>query len=46
MKFQKGIKLLNVSFNQIQTIPKNSFPKLYELGMIDFSHNNITTIGR
>ena len=46
MKFQKGIKLLNVSFNQIQDIPRSSFPKLYELASIDFSHNNITDVGR
>ena len=46
MKFQKGIKLLNVSFNQIQEIPRSSFPKLYELASIDFSHNNITDVGR
>ena len=46
MKYQKGIKLLNVSYNQIQAIPKSTFPKLYELASIDFSHNNITDVGR
>ena len=46
MTTQKGIKFLNLSFNQIVDIPKKSFPKLYELSNIDFSHNNITDIGR
>lgn len=39
-----GIKVLNVSYNQIVEIPKNTFPKLYELHTIDFSHNNLTQI--
>lgn len=39
-----GLKVLNVSYNQIADIPKNSFPKLYELHTIDISHNNLTTI--
>lgn len=39
-----GIKVLNVSHNLIADIPKNTFPKLYELHTIDLSHNNLTTI--
>lgn len=39
-----GLKLLNVSHNQIVDIPKNTFPKLYELHTIDLSYNNLTTI--
>lgn len=39
-----GLKILNVSYNQITEIPKNTFPKLYELHTIDMSHNNLTTI--
>ena len=31
---------------QILDIPKKTFPKLYELHMIDFSYNNITEIDR
>lgn len=39
-----GLKVLNVSFNEIASIPKNTFPKLYELHTIDVSHNNLSTI--
>lgn len=39
-----GLKFLNVSHNQIIEIPKNTFPKLYELHTIDLSHNNLTNI--
>lgn len=39
-----GLKLLNVSHNKIQNIPKNTFPKLYELHTIDMASNEITTI--
>lgn len=39
-----GIKVINVSHNQIVDIPKNTFPKLYELHTIDISYNNLTTI--
>jgi Leucine-rich repeat (LRR) protein len=46
MLTQKGIKILNVSHNQIVDIPKASFPKLFELHTIDFSNNAMTTIGR
>ena len=34
------------SFLQIVDIPKKTFPKLYELHTIDFSHNNISKIER
>ena len=46
MTSQRGIKILNVSNNLIQDIPKKTFPKLYELHTIDFSNNNLTEIGR
>lgn len=39
-----GLKILNVSHNNITIVPKNTFPKLYELHTIDISHNNISTI--
>lgn len=39
-----GIKILNVTHNNIRTIPKGTFPKLYELHTIDFSYNRIKTI--
>lgn len=39
-----GLKFLNVSHNQIVEIPKNTFPKLYELHTIDMSHNNVSII--
>lgn len=39
-----GLKILNVSHNQIARIPKNTFPKLYELHTIDLSHNNVSEI--
>jgi len=41
-----GMKILDASYNQITDIPKNSFPKLYELHTINFRHNNISSIGR
>lgn len=39
-----GIKVLNISHNLITTIPKKTFPKLYELHTIDMSHNHLTDI--
>lgn len=39
-----GLKLLNVSHNEIVEIPKNTFPKLYELHTIDLSNNNLAHI--
>ena len=39
-----GIKILNVSNNHIKTIPRNTFPKLYELHTIDLSHNELKDI--
>ncbi|KAJ8958595.1 hypothetical protein NQ318_016316 [Aromia moschata] len=39
-----GLKVLNVSHNLITTIPRNTFPKLYELHTIDLSYNNLTDI--
>lgn len=39
-----GIKVLNVSHNMITTIPKKTFPKLYELHTIDISHNLLTDV--
>ena len=44
MKYQKGIKKLKLSFNQIMEILKVTFPKLYELSSVDLSHNNFTKI--
>lgn len=46
MTYQKGIKVLNVSHNQIMDIPKNTFPTLFELHTIDMSHNALNTIAR
>ena len=40
------LKALVHSIFQIIDIPKKTFPKLYELHTIDFSHNNITQIDR
>lgn len=39
-----GLKILNVSHNEITTIPKKTFPKLYELHTIDLSYNNVSDI--
>lgn len=39
-----GLKILNTSHNEITTVPKKTFPKLYELHTIDLSYNNITDI--
>lgn len=39
-----GLKLLNISYNEIVEVPKNSFPKLYELHTIDLSHNKLQFI--
>ena len=39
-----GLKIFNVSYNQLKTIPKNTFPKLYELHTIDVSHNVIKDV--
>ena len=44
MKNQKGIKFLDASFNELLEIPRNTFPKLYELETINFSHNNLTQV--
>ena len=38
--------LLSTPCLQIVDIPKKTFPKLYELHTIDFSHNNLSTIER
>ncbi|CAB4065927.1 unnamed protein product [Lepeophtheirus salmonis] len=46
LTYQKGLKVLNVSHNEIVDIPKNTFPKLYEVFRLDFSHNNISIIGK
>lgn len=40
-----GLKILNVSHNQIETVPKKTFPKLYELHTIDLSYNNLSGEG-
>lgn len=39
-----GLKILNVSYNQITTISRHTFPKLYELHTIDISHNKLKDI--
>lgn len=39
-----GIKILNISHNAITSVPKKTFPKLYELHTIDMSYNNLTDI--
>jgi len=39
-----GLRVLNASHNSITEIPKNCFPKLYELHTIDVSYNNISII--
>lgn len=39
-----GIRVLNVSHNQITSIPRNAFPKLYELHTVDASYNNMSEI--
>ncbi|CAH2011462.1 unnamed protein product [Acanthoscelides obtectus] len=39
-----GIKVLNVSHNLITTVPRKTFPKLYELHTIDLSYNKLTDI--
>lgn len=39
-----GLKVLNVSYNEITVIPRNTFPKLYELHTIDLSHNKLSNI--
>lgn len=39
-----GLKVLNVSHNKISVIPRNTFPKLYELHTIDVSHNKLSDI--
>lgn len=41
-----GLKVLNVSHNVIQTIPKGTFPKLYELHTVDVSHNNLSNVSK
>ncbi len=32
--------------SQLEDIPKGTFPKLFELHTIDFSHNNLSSLGR
>lgn len=39
-----GLKILNVSYNLIHSVPRQTFPKLYELHTIDISHNNLSEI--
>ena len=39
-----GLKILNVSHNELERVPKNTFPKLYELHTVDLSHNRIEEI--
>ena len=39
-----GLKVLNVSHNILRTVPRQTFPKLYELHTIDLSYNNISDI--
>lgn len=39
-----GLKILNVSNNHLTVIPRNTFPKLYELHTIDLNNNMITDI--
>lgn len=39
-----GIKLLNISHNNLTEIPRGSVPKLYYLHTADFSHNRLTSI--
>lgn len=39
-----GLRILNVSHNLITDIPRNTFPKLYELHTIDFAYNKINSI--
>lgn len=39
-----GLKILNVTYNRLTVIPRNTFPKLYELHTIDLSHNEIEKI--
>lgn len=39
-----GLKILNVSHNVIEKIPRNTFPKLYELHTVDVSYNRIHDI--
>lgn len=39
-----GLKVLNASHNLIHSVPRQTFPKLYELHTIDISHNNLSEI--
>ncbi|XP_048514607.1 chaoptin isoform X2 [Athalia rosae] len=39
-----GLKVLNVSNNLLYSVPRQTFPKLYELHTIDLSYNNISEI--
>ncbi|RXG60327.1 Insulin-like growth factor-binding protein complex acid labile subunit [Armadillidium vulgare] len=41
-----GLKILNVSYNPLKRIPRNTFPKLYELHTIDGRYCQIEEIGR
>ncbi|ODN04661.1 Insulin-like growth factor-binding protein complex acid labile subunit [Orchesella cincta] len=44
LKFMAGIKILNVSHNELREVNKNTFPKLYEMHTVDLSWNNISKI--
>lgn len=44
LKFMAGIKMLNVSHNELREVNKNTFPKLYEMHTVDLSYNNISKI--
>ena len=39
-----GLKVLNVSHNNLESVPRQTFPKLYELHTIDLSYNNLSEI--
>jgi Leucine-rich repeat (LRR) protein len=39
-----GLKILNVSHNVIEKIPRNTFPKLFELHTVDISYNKLHDI--
>lgn len=39
-----GLKILNASYNMIEKIPRNTFPKLYELHTVDVSYNRIRDV--
>jgi Leucine-rich repeat (LRR) protein len=39
-----GLKILNVNLNVIEKIPRNTFPKLFELHTMDISYNRVRDI--